>query len=569
MVSHQPHLHAPARDKPIVIDELRAIQREHGYLPGSALQALSERIQTPLYQLQGLASFFPHFRLTPPPPVDVKICADLACHLRGADSLRQSAEERAAQAGSGSVVVRPSSCLGQCDRAPAASLNDVILARLTPDTLAGHIGTALAKGRLPHPEVSRAAERLAVDPYESSERYGALRAFVADPDVPGLLAQLKASELRGLGGAGFPTGAKWEIVRNAPADGKYIICNADESEPGTIKDRFLMEQVPHLLIEAVILAGLVIGARTGIIYIRHEYEAQAEVLRRELERCHREGLIGPDVLGSGIPFDLSLFISPGGYICGEESALLEVLQGNRAEPRNKPPFPGTHGLWNKPTVINNVETFVMIPQILRKGPEWFKAQGRSGAAGLKFLGISGHVARPGVYEIPLGMPARELLDRAGGVLGGRALKAWAPSGASSGFLPASMIDTPLEFKALSQAGSMLGSGAVIICAEGTCMLDMALNAVRFFKNESCGKCVPCRVGSAKMVDILTDMTRGRGRAENLAVIDELSETLTLTSICGLGQVVPAPIKSVIRHFRDEIDEHILRGRCPSGVCPMA
>jgi NADH:ubiquinone oxidoreductase subunit F (NADH-binding) len=211
----------------------------------------------------------------------------------------------------------------------------------------------------------------------------------------------------------------------------------------------------------------------------------------------------------------------------------------------------------------------MIPQILRKGPEWFKAQGRSGAAGLKFVGISGHVARPGVYEIPLGMPARELLDRAGGVLGGKALKAWAPSGASSGYLPASMIDTPLEFKALSQAGSMMGSGAVIICAEGTCMLDMALNAVQFFKNESCGKCVPCRVGSAKMVDILTDMTRGRGRRENLALIDELSEAVVLTSICGLGQVVPAPIRSVIRHFRDEIDEHIVRGRCPAGVCPMA
>jgi NADH:ubiquinone oxidoreductase subunit F (NADH-binding)/NADH:ubiquinone oxidoreductase subunit E len=561
--------HVRAGDRPIVIDDLRAIQREHGYLPQSALEALSERIQTPLYQLHGLASFFPHFRLSPPPPVDVQICADLACHLRGAHALRRSAEERAAQVGLGSVVVRASSCLGQCDRAPAASLNDVILARLTADALAGHIGTALAKGRLPHPEVSKPAERLLVDPYESGERYGALRAFVADPDVSQVIGDLKSSELRGLGGAGFPTGAKWEIVRNAPGDGKYIICNADESEPGTIKDRFLMEQVPHLLIEGMILAGLVIGARTGIIYIRHEYEAQAEVLRRELERCQEEGLIGPSVLGSGTAFDLSLFISPGGYICGEESALLEVLQGNRAEPRNKPPFPGTHGLWNKPTVINNVETFVMIPQILRRGPEWFKVQGRSGAAGLKFVGISGHVARPGVYGIRLGAPAREVLDRAGGVLGGKALKAWAPSGASSGYLPASMIDTPLEFKALSQAGSMLGSGAIIICAEGTCMVDMALNAVRFFKNESCGKCVPCRVGSAKMVDILTDMTRGRGRQVDLAVIDELSETLTLTSICGLGQVVPAPIRSVIRHFRDEIEEHILRGRCPSGVCPMA
>ena len=296
----------------MVIEELRAIQREHGYLPQSALQALSERIQTPLYHLQGLASFFPHFRLSPPPPVDLRICSDLACHLRGADALRRSVQERAAQSGQAGVVVGNSSCLGQCDRAPAASLNDVILARLTPDALSGHIGTALAKGRLPQPEASKSAERLLVDPYENGEGYGALRAFVADPDVSRLLGLLKASELRGLGGAGFPTGTKWEIVRSAAADGKYIVCNADESEPGTIKDRFLMEQVPHLLIEAMVLAGLVTGARTGIIYIRHEYEVQAEVLRRELDRCRGEGLIGPSVLGSGTPFELSLFISPGG-----------------------------------------------------------------------------------------------------------------------------------------------------------------------------------------------------------------------------------------------------------------
>jgi NADH:ubiquinone oxidoreductase subunit F (NADH-binding) len=279
--------------------------------------------------------------------------------------------------------------------------------------------------------------------------------------------------------------------------------------------------------------------------------------------------VGPNVFGSGRAFELEVFVSPGGYICGEESALLEAIEGKRAEPRNKPPFPGTHGLWNKPTVINNVETFVMVPTILQRGADWFKAQGKSGAPGLKFVGISGDVARPGVYEIAMGTPAREVIfDLAGGIAGGRPFKAWAPSGPSSGYLPPSLVDTPLDFKTLADVGSMLGSGAIVVLSEDACMLDMALNAVRFFRNESCGKCVPCRVGSAKLVDILADIARGQGRSEHLTVIDDLTHTLVLTSICGLGQVVPAPIKSVLTHFRPELDEHLLRRRCPAGVCPM-
>lgn len=554
----------------MIIEELRAIQQIHGYLPADELRALSERTQTPLYHLQGLASFYPHFRLAPAPPVDVRVCADLSCHLNGADDLRSAVEGRVAESGPGGVVIREVSCLGQCDRAPAAAINDAILTRVTSASLYSHIEAAAAGRRLPHPEVQRPEAPLAVDPYAGGQRYGALRRLVATRDAAGTIAALKESGLRGLGGAGFPTGLKWEIVRNAPGDEKYIVCNADESEPGTIKDRFIMEHVPHLVIEGMLLAGVVTGARKGIIYIRHEYELQREVLERELEQCRRAGLVARDILGSGVDFDLSIFVSPGGYICGEESALLEALEDRRAEPRNKPPFPGTHGLHNKPTAINNVETFAFVPLILVKGVEWFKAQGRSGAPGLKFVGISGHIARAGVYEISMGTPTREVIfDRAGGVSGGRRLKAFAPSGPSSGFLPPSMLDVPLHFKALADAGSMLGSGAIVVCAEGTCMLDMALNAVRFFKNESCGKCVPCRVGSAKMVEILTDITRGRGRREDLDLIGDLSQALALTSICGLGQVVPNPIASVLTHFGDEVEEHLTRKRCPSGVCPMA
>jgi NADH:ubiquinone oxidoreductase subunit F (NADH-binding) len=262
-------------------------------------------------------------------------------------------------------------------------------------------------------------------------------------------------------------------------------------------------------------------------------------------------------------------VSPGGYICGEESALLEALEGKRGEPRNKPPFPVTHGLHNKPTVINNVETFVMAPAILAHGAEWFKAQGKAGASGLKFVGISGDVVRPGVYEIGMGTPAREVIfDRAGGMVRGRPLKAWAPSGPSSGFLPPALVDTPLDFDSLAKAGSMLGSGALLALSDEACTLDMALNAVRFFRNESCGKCVPCRVGSAKMVEVLADIAHGRGRAAHLGMIDDLSHALIQTSICGLGQVVPMPIRSVLTHFREEVDEHLLHQRCPARVCPM-
>jgi NADH:ubiquinone oxidoreductase subunit F (NADH-binding) len=358
-------------------------------------------------------------------------------------------------------------------------------------------------------------------------------------------------------------------VRQAAGPEKYVVCNADESEPGTFKDRFILTHLPHLVIEGMILAGVLAGARTGIVYIRHEYEEQEEILREEIRKCREQGLIGKNILGSDITFELDTFVSPGGYICGEESALLEAMEGKRAEPRNKPPFPVQQGLWNKPTVINNVETFANVPSILLRGVDWYKAQGTGGCAGLKFIGVSGDVVRPGVYEVPMGTAVSELIFKyAGGLPDGKRLKGFAPSGPSSGYLPASMADVRLDFKALADAGSMLGSGALVVCAEDTCMLDMALNSTRFFRNESCGKCVPCRVGSQKMVDLLTAWTAGEGSASDMALIDELSDALRLTSICGLGQVVPAPISSVLKHFRDEVDAHVTKRVCPSGICDV-
>jgi NADH:ubiquinone oxidoreductase subunit F (NADH-binding) len=348
-----------------------------------------------------------------------------------------------------------------------------------------------------------------------------------------------------------------------------VVCNADESEPGTIKDRFIMQNLAHLVIEGMILAGLVTGAVKGILYLRHEYEGPEKILRDEIARCYQEGLLGRSVLGSDLSFDLEIFVSPGGYICGEESALIEAIEGKRAEPRNKPPFPVTHGVFNKPTALNNVETFANVPQVLTKGVDWYKAQGQGGAAGLKFVGVSGDVNNPGIFEIPMGLPMSDVLfNLAGGIVDGKKLKAFAPSGPSSGYLPASMVDVRLDFKSLAAAGSMLGSGAIVVCAEGRCMLDMALNAVTFFRNESCGKCVPCRMGTQKLVDILTGWTHGKGSTADMPMIDDLTEALKVASICGLGQFAHAPLTSVLQHFRPELEAHIYDRRCPEGVCPM-
>lgn len=550
-----------------MFDELRVIQQEFGYLPAEQLQRLAGKIDVPLSQIHAVASFYPHFQLTPPLRADVRVCADMSCHLRGGGEVKGALEQAFRGGSAEAVAVRDVSCLGRCDQAPAISINDRIYGNVGGERVIAMVKDALAGRALPEHPRERRRTPVVSDPYNGSSNYSVVRKFVETRDWSGIVAALKASGLRGMGGAGFPTGSKWEIVRNAAGKEKYIVCNADESEPGTIKDRFIMENVPYLVIEGMITAGLVTGARRGILYIRHEYENPKEVLQEEIDRCYREGLLGARILGSDLSFDLEIFVSPGGYICGEESALLEAIEGKRAEPRNKPPFPGTNGLWNQPTAINNVETFAFATVILARGGEWFKAQGKNGSAGMKFVGISGDVKRPGIFEVAMGTKYSELIQHyAGGILGDRALLAFAPSGPSSGYLPASLAELPLDWNALAAAGSMVGSGAIVVCAEGTCMLDMALNAVRFYRNESCGKCVPCRVGSQKMVEMLTGWTEGRASNSDLQLLDELSSAMKLTSICGLGQIVPAPIQSVLKHFHEVVDEHVRNRRCPAGVC---
>ena len=393
-----------------IFDELRAIQQRHRYLPAHELRALADRLDVPLFYLHGLASFYPHFYLQPPARAEVRVCDDMSCHLNGSGALLRSLEGRAASLGPEQVNVRPVSCLGRCDLAPAIVVNDAIYEGATLADADRLIGNALDGTPTPL-LVSPSRVRVAIDPYATLCRPIRRRQkLAASGDRDGVIATLKASALRGLGGAGFPTGLKWETVRNAPGEQKYVVCNADESEPGTIKDRYIMRHAPHLVVEGMIIAGLV-SRRDARHFLHPPRISRAGTHHRGRNpRLLRGRASSATALpGSSLKFDLEVFVSPGGYICGEESALLEAIEGKRAEPRNKPPFPALQGLWQKPTVINNVETFAFATAILARGPEWYKAQGVNGAAGSKFVGVSGHVKSPGVFEIPMGITYRQLI----------------------------------------------------------------------------------------------------------------------------------------------------------------
>ena len=545
---------------PSLIPALNAIQDRVGWLPREELVSLSHEVHRPLYEIEGLISFYPHFRTEPPKPVELRVCHDLSCWLRGAEARIAALRERYGDDTETDLV--EGSCIGRCDIAPAGTVNEapvplddagaaVAAAR---EATARHSRNGHSNSHQTPPAPAASDVTWPNDPYRTpGDRYAVLRSALArDLDTASIIAALKDAGLRGMGGAGFPTGRKWDLVAAQKATPKYVICNADESEPGTFKDREILATQPYLVLEGLLLGMLAVGADEGWVFIRHEYGPEEQVIRREIDWLRETGLVGPDAGGSGQRLTVEVFTSPGGYILGEESALIECMEGHRGEPRNKPPFPGTYGLHGKPTLMNSVETFAHIPVIATRGAAWWNAQGapsRTGAthAGLKFFAVSGHVERPGVYCVPMGTTARELLGLAGGVEGGRKLAAIQPGGASSNFIGPDQLDVELDFATVQAAGSMLGSGAMVVMAEGTGLLAAAVNVLRFFRDESCGKCVPCRVGSAKAHIILDDLLkRGGGPADVNGEVRDLAEVMRRTSICGLGQVALGPVSSVLK-----------------------
>ncbi len=533
---------------PSLIPALNAIQERVGWLPREELITLSRDVRRPLYEIEGLISFYPHFRTDPPKQAELRVCHDLSCWLRGADERIAALTER--YGADADVELVEGSCLGRCDIAPAATVNE---APVPLDEVAAAVAAALETAHESAAAARPPAARWPNDPYSTAEdRYGVLRDVLGGRrDVAGIIAALKDAGLRGMGGAGFPAGRKWDLVAAQETTPKYVICNADESEPGTFKDREILATQPHLVLEGMLLGMLAVGAEESWVFIRHEYGPEEQVIRQEIEHLRDTGLVGPDAGGAGRRLSVEVFTSPGGYILGEESALIECMEGHRGEPRNKPPFPGTYGLHGKPTLMNSVETFAHVPVIAARGAPWWNAQGRGDHAGLKFFAVSGHVERPGVYCVPMGTTARELLDLAGGVTGGQRLGAIQPGGASSNFIGPDQLDVELDFATLQAAGSMLGSGAIVVMAEGTDLLAAAVNVLRFFRDESCGKCVPCRVGSAKAHVILDGLLgAGGGPAAVDGDVRDLAEVMRRTSICGLGQVALGPVMSVLRLAED-------------------
>lgn len=409
-----------------------------------------------------------------------------------------------------------------------------------------------------------------IDDYLIHDGYQALVKTLTEYKPAEIFDILEKSGLRGRGGAGFPTGTKWRFVSKAPSEKKYVVCNADESEPGTFKDRLILEGDPHAIIEAMVIAGYAVGADEGYIYIRGEYGLAQDRLKTAITQAHEMGFLGKYLMGTDFSFDIHVHMGAGAYICGEETALIESIEGKRGEPRARPPYPTTHGLWNKPTLVNNVETLANVPPILRNGAEWYRSFGTPSSPGTKVYTILGNVNVTGLIEVPMGITLREVIAIYGkGMKNGASFKLAQTGGSSGSIIPASLQDTPMDFDSFNKAGVALGSGALLICDEDTCAVDLAKVLLNFFRKESCGKCNPCRIGNQRIYEILMNISEGTGTLHDLDDLAKLSENLYQLSNCGLGQTAGAPIRDILNYFRAEVEAHIRLKVCPTGKCPMS
>ena len=408
-----------------------------------------------------------------------------------------------------------------------------------------------------------------IDEYIAMDGYAALGKVLTEMTPDQVIDIILASGLRGRGGAGFPTGKKWQLARNLVQDGgkKYVACNADEGDPGAFMDRSILEGDPHALIEAMAIAGYAIGADEGFVYVRAEYPIAIQRLEIAIKQAREYGLLGKDIFGTGFNFDIELRLGAGAFVCGEETALMTSIEGNRGEPRPRPPFPAVKGLFERPTVLNNVETYANIAQIILNGPEWFKSMGTEKSAGTKVFALGGKITNTGLVEIPMGTTLREVVEEiGGGIPNGKKFKAAQTGGPSGGCIPAHLIDTPIDYDNLLAIGSMMGSGGLIVMDEDNCMVDIARFFLDFTVDESCGKCTPCRVGTRRMLEILDKIIAGNGELEDIDRLEELAEYIKSASLCGLGQTAPNPVLSTLRYFRDEYIAHVVDKKCPAGVC---
>ena len=406
-----------------------------------------------------------------------------------------------------------------------------------------------------------------IDEYIARDGYAALIKCLTEYEPQQIIDMIKASGLRGRGGAGFPTGTKWQFVKNAVGDVKYVCCNADEGDPGAFMDRSVLEGDPHSVIEAMTIAAYAVGGTQGYIYVRAEYPIAVDRCRIAINQAREYGLLGKNILGTDFSFDIELRLGAGAFVCGEETALMVSVEGNRGEPRPRPPFPANKGLFGKPTLLNNVETYANITQIIRNGPDWFASMGTEKSKGTKVFALGGKIVNTGLVEVPMGTTLREIVyDIGGGIPKGKQFKAAQTGGPSGGCIPPQHLDVPIDYDKLIEIGSMMGSGGLIVMDEDTCMVDIAKFFLEFTVDESCGKCTPCRIGTKRLLEMLTKVTDGTATMEDLDKMEELCYYIKENSLCGLGQTAPNPVLSTLRYFRDEYETHIKEKRCPAKVC---
>ena len=520
--------------------------------------------------------------------LSLMVCGGGGCHSSGSGKLiARLAELAARDAMQDEIAIERTGCFGLCSEGPILVVQPegVMYTKVSEDDMEeiweSHVKGGKIVERLlsPHEkDFFSKQNRIAlkncgrinperIEEYIALDGYAALAKALYEMQPEDVIEVVKDSGLRGRGGGGFPVGTKWEVAAQQQTNEKIVVCNADEGDPGAFMDRSILEDDPHSVLEAMAITAYAIGAQSGYIYVRAEYPTAVERLKIAIAQAHEYGLLGKNILGKGLNFDIEIRLGAGAFVCGEATALMISIEGNRGEPRLKPPSSAVRGLFGKPTVLNNVETFANVPQILLKGADWFRGIGTEKSAGTKVFALGGKINNSGLVEIPMGTTLREMVyDIGGGIPGGKAFKAAQTGGPSGGCIPAEHLDTPIDYEALSKLGSMMGSGGMIVMDENTCMVDIAKFFLEFTVDESCGKCPPCRIGTRRMLDILTRITEGKGTMEDLDELEELAHTIKRASLCGLGQSAPNPVLSTMRYFRDEYEAHVRDKKCPAGVC---
>ena len=518
----------------------------------------------------------------------IYVCTAAGCRSLHSDdlleALQKAVEEQELQ---DSVAVKGSGCMGLCAQGPLVQVQPAgtLYGKVTPEDAAEIVGALdtepvtrllvaeqeefYGKQKRIVLENAGRADPTRLEDYLAAEGYQALLKVITEMAPREVVDLMYASGLRGRGGAGYPTGLKWQGVYHAPGDQKYVVCNADEGDPGAFMDRSILESDPHRVLEGMAIAGYAVGADQGYVYVRAEYPLAIERLKEAIKQARKSDLLGDRIGDSDFDFQIDIRLGAGAFVCGEETALMHSIEGKRGSPRPRPPYPANYGLWGCPTCINNVETLANVPAVVRNGSEWFSAVGTEKSKGTKVFALAGRVKNTGLIEVPMGMTLREIIfEIGGGVPEGRQFKAVQTGGPSGGCIPAEHLDLEVDYESLQTVGSIMGSGGMIVMDDSSCMVDVAKYFMQFCRDESCGKCTPCRVGTTLMYNILDGITRGRGAMEDLDRLNELCELVGNVSLCGLGQTAPNPVASTLRYFRDEYLAHIQDKECPAGVCQI-